>query len=148
MPTLACPVLPRGHPASFQSPSWLARPTSVLVRTHPYQPFLLAPVPSRLRRRTARPRPSYLRYEVLLPSDVEERRPRQVLHPMWAGPGLPDLRDARVPSPLVQAHLHAPVPGPSSRPGAQVCCFAHLPPPAPCRPHQQRDDMAGDESIH
>lgn len=75
MPTLVRPVPPRGHPASFQSPSWLARPASLLVRTHPYQPFLLAPVPSRLRRRTARPRPSYLRalqYELLLPPDVED----------------------------------------------------------------------------
>lgn len=40
---------PRAHPASFQSPSWLTTPTSMLVRTHPYQPFAPRPVPSRLK---------------------------------------------------------------------------------------------------
>lgn len=119
VPTQACPVPPRGHPASFQSPSWLARPTSLLVRTHPYQPFLLAPVPSRLRRRIARPRPSYLRTcGTRFCCHQTSRMPDLGRYCLLVGRAWSARsRDARVPSPLVQAHPHAPVPGPSPRPG-------------------------------
>lgn len=125
---------PRAHPASFQSPSWLTTPTSMLVRTHPYQLFSRRPVPSRLIKGGTDCKWSYLRYEVSLRSDAEYTCLGWyfLLASLRAGPGLPDspdLRGARVPSLHFKGPSARPIPRPtklgSPRPGgrAQACCF-------------------------
>lgn len=147
---------PRAHPASFQSPSWLTTPTSMLVRTHPYQPFARRPVPSiALKEGGTGCKWSYLRYEVSLPSGAESNCLgwHLLLSSLRAGPGVCQTRQIcempGCPAHTSRAHLHAPfpvllsevvpVPGGGPKPAA----FSHLPPPARGWPHQSMDDMAG-----